>query len=270
MIRNNQPNEGLQLSPAYIAIKCNNGYQNTTGYCDSNFGCIGGQTYPAILFASQYGIPPDPGWSNYDSTLHGCPGNGFGYPDDVCNHNYNGSTSPLYYPQGVINLEQNGPLSDQQIIQDLLCYGPLVATGMLAGSGGSNPNIDPQQLTPGSGHAMLLVGYTTNSQLCEEVYGTHKCWIFENQWGDITGCIVFNISGIPTLRHSIPNICHEYYSNYQTCSNAIGGPCEGVYWIQDGYMYVPFNQSPYGLTFTGSLGQIYGDLVAIQNVTLPQ
>ena len=270
MIRNNESNYELQLSPAYLAIECNNGYPNNQPECSSEEGCNGGWPYYGIVFTSQNGIPPDPGLSNYDSTLHGCPGNGFDYPGDVCNYNYNGSTSPLYYPEGVIDLEENGPLSDQQIIQDLLCYGPLVAAGMLAGSGGSNPNIDPQQLATNSGHAMLLVGYTTNSQLCQEVYGTPDCWIFENQWGDITDCIVFNTSGIPTLGPSTPNICSEYYSNYQTCSNAIGGSCEGVYWMQDGYMYVPFDQSPYGLTFTGSLGQIYGDLVAIQNVTLPQ
>jgi len=260
MIRNNQPNEGLQLSPAYIAIECNYGYPNAPGYCN-NIGCIGGQTYPAILFTSQYGIPPDPGWSYYESTLYGCPGNSFGYPGDVCNYNYNGPSSPLYYPQGVINLEQNGPLTDQQIIQDLLCYGPLVAAGMLAAGGGSDPNTNPQPPFF-QGHAMLLVGYTEDSQLCEEVYGTHKCWIFENQWGDITGCLLFGTNGEPLGPPSqiSPAACGEYYLN--------GEQYGGVYWIQDGYMYVPFNQSPYGLTFTGSLGQIYGDLVAIQNVTL--
>jgi uncharacterized membrane protein len=283
MIRNNQPNEELQLSPAYIAIECNNGYQNTPGYCDSNFGCIGGQIYPAILFASQYGIPPDPGWSNYDSTLHGCPGNGFGYPGDVCNYNYNGPTSPLYYPQGVINLEQNRPLTDQQIIQDLLCYGPLVVGGLMGGTGGSNPNIYPNEFTEGTGHSMLLVGYDEQSQLCQEVYGTPECWIFENQWGEVSECFILDQSGRPhslfynifmvdCYRHYLNyqlcyekylKICHKFYSNYTFCSEEIGEPCGGVYLIQDGYVYVPFDQSPYGLSFPYVV-------VAIQNVTLTQ
>jgi len=273
MIRNNESNYGLQLSPAYLAIECNNGYQNNQPECNSEEGCNGGWPYYGIVFTSQNGIPPDPGWSNYDSTLYGCPGNGFSYPGDVCNHNYNGSTSPLYYPEGVINLEENGPLSDQQIIQDLLCYGPLVAAGMLAAGGGSDPNIDPQPPFF-QGHAMLLVGYTTgdttNSQLCQEVYGTPDCWIFENQWADTTACIVYTTNGVPAPGPGDPGLCGELYQNYQECTAMYNVPCGGVYWMQDGYMYVPFDQSPFGLTFTGSLGQIYGDLVAIQNVTLPQ
>jgi hypothetical protein len=279
MIRNNQPNEGLQLSPAYLAIECNNGYPNAPFYCDKNTGCNGGYIYPTILFTYQYGIPPDPGWNYYDSTLASCSENIYqnyrSYPGDVCNYNYNGPNSPLYYSQGVIDLEQNGPLTDQQVIQDLLCYGPLVAAGVLAGTGGSNPNIYPQQLVPGTGHAMLLVGYTTGnsiySQLCQEVYGTPNCWIFENQWGDITTCIIFDSNGMMHISSDI-NECREFYSNYQACSNAMGAPCAGVYWMQDGYLLVPFDQSPYGLTFIGTpfSGQIYGDLVAIQNVTLAQ
>jgi len=282
MIRNNQPNEGLQLSPAYLAIECNYGYPNIPSYCDNNFGCTGGWPYSAILFTSQYGIPPDPGWRYYNSTLANCQENNYqSYPGDVCNKNYNGPGSPLYYSQGVIDLEQNGPLTDQQVIQDLLCYGPLVAAGMLAGSGGSNPNIDPQQIVQDSGHAMLLVGYTTGntlySQLCQEVYGTPDCWIFENQWGDNTACIVLTTNGIPVSVPNTPSQCSELYLNYQDCNNYLqlvfntpGIACGGVYWMQDGYLLVPFDQSPFGLTFIGTpfSGQIYGDLVAIQNVTL--
>jgi len=237
-------------------------------------GCNGGDPYYGIYYVSQYGIPPDPGWSYYDSTLGNCPENNYqSYPNDVCNYNYNGPSSPLYYSQGVIDLEQNGPLTDQQVIQDLLCYGPLVAVGMLAGSGGSNPNIDPQQPISYSGHAMLLVGYTTGdttySQLCQEVYGTSDCWIFENQWGPLTACLIFDSNGMMHIYFDISE-CHEFYSNYQACSNAIGAPCAGVYWMQDGYVLVPFDQSPYGLTFIGTpfSGQVYGELVAIQNVTL--
>jgi len=258
MIRNNEPNEGLQLSPAYIAIECNNGSANAPYYCDNNFGCKGGDPLDGILFTSQYGIPPDPGWSYYESTLgNHCPQEEYqgyeSYPGDVCNFNYNGPTSPLYYPKSIIYLSGNRPLSDQQIIQDLLCYGPLVAAGYIAGSGGPRPN----QIAYNSGHAMLLVGYTEDSQLCEEVYGTHKCWIFENQWGDITGCLLFGTNGEPLgppLQIS-PAACGEYYLN--------GEQYGGVYWIQNGYMYVPFDQSPYGLTFPSYL-------IAIQNATLPQ
>jgi len=265
MIRNNEPNEGLQLSPAYIAIECNNGYPNTPGYCN-NFGCKGGDPYSGILYTSQYGIPPDPGWSYYESTLgNHCPQGVYqnyqSYPGDVCNFNYNGPSSPLYYSQDAINLAQNGPLTNQQIIQDLLCYGPLVAAGFLVGSGGSNPNKDPQQIALNSGHAMLLVGYTTGdttySQLCQEVYGTQNCWIFENQWGDITGCLFFGTDGKPLGPPSqiSPAACGEYYLN--------GEHYGGVYWMQDGYLLVPFDQSPYGLTFPSYL-------IAIQNVTLSQ
>ena len=276
MIRNIQPNEGLALSPAYLAIECNNGYPNNQPECNSEEGCNGGWPYPSISFTSQYGIPPDLGWSYYDSTLANCSGNNDqSYPGDVCNYNYNGLSSPLYYPQGVIDLEQNEPLTDQQVIQDLLCYGPLAAAGFLAGSGGSNPNIDPQQIAPDSGHAMLLVGYTTGntkySQLCQEVYGTPDCWIFEDQWGPVTACLIFDSNGDIYTNSNIID-CQEFYSNYQACSNAIGAPCGGVYWMQDGYVLVPFDQSPYGLTFIGTSfsGQIYGDLVAIQNVTISQ
>jgi hypothetical protein len=267
MIRNDKPNEGLQLSPAYIAIECNNGSANAPSYCDNNFGCNGGWPYYGILFTSQYGIPPDPGWSYYDSTLYNCPENPYpNYPGDVCNYNYNGPSSPLYYSQGVIDLAQNGPLTDQQIIQNLLCYGPLVAAGFLAGSGGSNPNIDPQQVAPDSGHAMLLVGYTTGgttyySQLCQEVYGTPDCWIFENQWGDATACIVFTANGLPAPGPGNPTLCGELYQNYQECTATYNVPCGGVYWMQDGYLLVPFDQSPYGLTFPYYI-------IAIQNVTL--
>jgi len=263
MIRNNEPNEGLQLSPAYLAIKCNNGYPNTPGYCSMNEGCNEGDPYSAIFFASQYGIPNDTGWNYYYSTLYNCPQNFYqSYPGDVCNFNYNGPTFPLYYPEGIIYLSENGPLSDQQIIQDLLCYGPLVAAGFLAAGGGSDPNTNPQPPFF-QGHAMLLVGYDTQSQLCQEVYGTPDCWIFENQWGDITACIIYSTDGRPIPGPSTPNMCGEYYSNYQACSNAIGEPCGGVYWIQNGYMYVPFDQSPYGLTFPNYV-------IAIQNVTLSQ
>jgi hypothetical protein len=264
MIRNNEPNEELQLSPAYLAIECNNGYPNTPGYCSINEGCNKGDPYPAIFFASQYGIPPDQGWNYYDSTLYNCSQNfNQSYPGDVCNHNYNGPTSPLYYPEGVIYLSENGPLSDQQIIQDLLCYGPLVAAGFLAGSGGPYPS----QIASNSGHAMLLVGYTTGdtaySQLCGEVYGTQDCWIFENQWGDITGCIVYTTNGVPEPGPGDPSLCGELYQNYQECTATYNVPCGGVYWMQDGYLLVPFDQSPYGLTFPYYI-------IAIQNVTLSQ
>jgi hypothetical protein len=154
---------------------------------------------------------------------------------------------------------------------------------MLAGIGGSNPNIYPQQLVPGTGHAMLLVGYTTGnsiySQLCQEVYGTPDCWIFENQWGDDSTCIIITSNGIPVTISIDPSRCGKLYQNYQDCNNYLqstlnipGIECAGVYWMQDGYLLVPFDQSPYGLTFIGTpfSGQIYGDLVAIQNVTLPQ
>jgi hypothetical protein len=277
MIRNNQPNEGLTLSPAYIAIECNKGYPNVPSYCNNNFGCNGGWPYFGISFASQYGIPPDPGWNYYDFTLGICPENNHqSYPGDVCNFNYNGPSSPLYYPQGVINLDQNGPLTDQQVIQDLLCYGPLAAAGYLAGSGGSNPNIYPQQIALNSGHAVLLVGYTTGntiySQLCQEVYGTPDCWIFENQWGDITSCIIFTTKGVPMFGPDDPGECGELYQNYQSCIALYGVPCGGVYWMEDGYLLVPFDQSPFGLTFIGTpfSGQIYGELIAIQNVTISQ
>ncbi|EOD42226.1 Peptidase C1A subfamily [Candidatus Nanobsidianus stetteri] len=275
MIRNNQPNDGLQLSPAYLAIECNNGYPNTPNYCNSNEGCTGGVVYPALLFTSQYGIPPDQGWNYYNSTLANClENNNQNYPGDVCNYNYNGPNSPLYYSQGVIFLTQNGPLTDQQVIQDLLCYGPLVAAGFLGGSGGSNPNINPQQPILNTGHAMLLVGYTTSntiySQLCQEVYETPNCWIFENQWGDNSACIVLTTSGVPVPGPNNPNQCGELYQNYQDCNNYLqlvlkvpGVSCGGVYWMQDGYLLVPFDQSSYGQTFPYYI-------VAIQNVTLAQ
>ena len=278
MIRNNQPNEGLTLSPAYIAIECNNGSANAPSYCYNNIGCNGGFAYPAILFTSQYGIPPDKEWSYYDSTLANCSEkiyqNYKNYPGDVCNQNYNGPDSPLYYPQGVIFLTQSGPLTDQQIIQDLLCYGPLAAGGILAGVGGSNPNIYPQYIVPDTAHAMLLVGYTTGntiySQLCQEVYGTPDCWIFENQWGDNSTCIVFTTNGIPYIVQINPIQCSELYQNYLDCNaylqlafNTQMIECGGVYWMQDGYLLVPFDQSPYGLTFPYYI-------VAIQNVTLSQ
>jgi hypothetical protein len=276
MLRNNQPNEGLTLSPAYIAIECNNGYPNAPAYCDNNEGCNGGWPYPGILFTSQYGIPPDPGWSYYDSTLANCSEkiyqNYNSYPGDVCNYNYNGPNSPLYYPQGVIFLTQNGPLTNQQIIQDLLCYGPLVAGGFLGGIYGSNPNINPQYFISTSAHAMLLVGYTTGntpySQLCQEVYGTPNCWIFENQWGDNSTCIVVTTNGIPYTIQINSIQCSELYQNYQYCNIYLQSvlktsivACGGVYWMQDGYLLVPFDQSPYGLSFPYYI-------VAIQNVTL--
>jgi len=279
MIRNDKPNEGLQLSPAYLAIECNNGSANAPSYCEYNMGCNGGWPYFGILFTSQYGIPPDPGWSYYDSTLYKCPENPYpNYPGDVCNFNYNGPSSPLYYSQGVIDLEQNGPLTDQQVIQDLLCYGPLVAAGMLAAGGGSDPNINPQPPFF-QGHAMLLVGYTTDSQLCQEVYGTPDCWIFENQWTAATACIVYTTDGGAAPGPGDPSLCGDLYQNYQDCNNYLqsvfhttGVACGGVYWMQNGYLLVPFDQSPYGLTFIGTpfSGYTYGDLVAIQNVTLSQ
>jgi len=283
MIRNDKPNEGLTLSPAYIAIKCNNGYPNAPGYCGYNRGCNGGWPYFGILFTSQYGIPPDPRWSYYESTLgnHCPPGiyqNYQNYPGDVCNFDYNGLTSTLYYPKGVTELVSlllgNGPLSDQQIIQDLLCYGPLVVGGLMGGTGGSNPNIYPEKYVV-SGHAMLLVGYITNSQLCQKMYGTPKCWIFENQWGKGSGCIIIAQNGEIGVNYLCSaskcpiTTCSEYYFNYQLCNQELqqklpGWACGGVYWMQDGYVYVPFDQSPYGLSFP----QL--EIVAIQNVTLPQ
>jgi hypothetical protein len=286
MIRNNEPNEGLQLSPAYLAIECNNGSANTPSYCEYNSGCNGGWPYFGILFASQYGIPPDPGWSYYESTLgNHCPQGEYQgyetYPGDVCNFNYNGPSSPLYYPKDVTELVSiflgNGPLSDQQIIQDLLCYGPLVVGGLMGGTGGSNPNIYPEEYVV-SGHAMLLVGYNTNSQLCQEMYGTPKCWIFENQWGERSGCILvaqngeIGVSYLCNTSKCPITACSEYYFNYQLCNQELeqeynvlpGWTCGGVYWMQDGYVYVPFDQSPYGLSFPQF------EIVAIQNVTLTQ
>jgi len=283
MIRNNEPNEGLQLSPAYLAIECNYEYPNTPYYCNNNFGCNGGDPYSAILFASQYGIPNDTGWNYYESTLgNHCPQQYYQnyetYPGDVCNFNYNGPVSPLYYPKDATELVSpslgNGPLSDQQIIQDLLCYGPLVVSGWMGGTGGSNPNIYPEEYVT-SGHAMLLVGYDEQSQLCQEMYGTPKCWIFENQWGKRSECIIIVQNGeigAPYLCNTSKcpiTTCSEYYFNYQLCNQKIqqkfpGWVCGGVYWMQNGYVYVPFDQSPYGLSFP----QL--EIVAIQNVTLQQ
>jgi len=301
MIRNNESNEGLQLSPAYLAIECNNGYPNAPSYCEYNSGCLGSETifnengiptasglYYGIYYTSQYGIPNDTGWNYYDSTLgNHCPQEEYqnydSYPGDVCNFNYNGPSSPLYYSKGVIFLSQNGPLSDQQIIQDLLCYGPLVVAGLMGGTGGSNPNIYPNGFTEGTGHSMLLVGYNEQSQLCQEVYGTPNCWIFENQWGEVSECFILDQSGGPHVLlynrfmedcykrylnyqlcyEKYLKICHKLYSNYTFCSEVIGEPCGGVYLIQDGYVYVPFDQSPYGLSFPYVV-------VAIQNVTLAQ
>jgi len=288
MIRNNESNYGLQLSPAYLAIECNNGYPKAPYYCDNNFGCNGGDPYYGIYYASQYGIPPDPRWSYYESTLGNyCQQEEYqiyeSYPGDVCNFNYNRPTSSLYYPKGVTELVSlllgNGPLSNQQIIQDLLCYGPLVVSGWMGGTGGSNPNISPEEYVV-SGHAMLLVGYTTNSQLqlCQEMYGTHKCWIFENQWGKGSGCIIIaqngeiGVSYLCNASTCPVTACGEYYFNYQLCNQELEQEyhlssewsCGGVYWMQNGYVYVPFDQSPFGLSFP----QV--EIVAIQNVTLTQ
>jgi len=267
MIRNDKPNEGLTLSAAYLAIKCNNGYPNTPRYC-FNMGCMGGRIYPGVSYASQYGIPADPGRRYYSSTLADCRAKDIIYPDDVCGFDYNGPTSPVYYPRNVMVLFPfNGYLSDQEIIQYLLCYGPLIVGGFMAGEDGSNPNMHPLYPVGGTGHAMLLVGYDTQSQLCQEVYGTPKCWILENSWGRITGCLIYASDGrIHGITRS-KSACYKYYSDYQACSAAIGAPCAGVYWMQDGYIYVPFDQSPYGLTFPTA---VYGEIVAIQNVTLSQ
>jgi hypothetical protein len=263
MIRNNKPNEGLTLSAAYIAIKCNKGYPNTTIYCENNMGCNGGWPYIGILYASQYGIPADPERRHYSSTLAMCRTDDISYPGDVCNFDYNGPTSPLYYSHNVMELVHEGKsLSSLEIIQYLLCYGPLTVSGYMAGIGGSNPNKYPLYFVRTTGHAMLLVGYDTQSQLCQEVYGTPKCWIFANSWGRVTECLIYTsdgrIGGI-TLSKSE---CYRYYSDYQACSAAIGSSCGGVYWMQDGYIYVPFDQSPYGISFPKF------SIVAIQNVTL--
>lgn len=267
MIRNDKPNEGLTLSPAYLAIKCNIGYPNTPSYC-VNLGCMGGRIYSGVFYASKYGIPADPERRYYSSTLAGCMANDTTYPYNVCGFDYNGPTSPIYYPHNVIYLTpSNGYLSDQEIIQYLLCYGPLIVGGFMAGRDGSNPNMYPLYPVEGTGHAMLLVGYDTQSQLCQEVYGTPKCWILANSWGRLTECLIYASDGRIRRVTNSKSECHRYYSDYQACSREINESCGGVYWMQDGYIYVPFNQSPYGLTFPTAK---YGEIVAIQNVTLPQ
>ena len=259
MIRNNKPNEGLTLSPAYVTIKCNNGYPNTPEYCRANMGCAGGWPYRSVLYTSKYGIPADPGRAHYSSTLGGCRTSATSYPDNVCGLDYNGPTSPMYYSHNVIEL---GSFSNSKIIQYLLCYGPLTATGFMAGSGGSNPNKHPSDFIATTAHSMLLVGYDTKSKLCREVYGTPKCWILQNSWGSITGCLIYTSDGRIGKIADSKSECYKYYSDYQACSAAIGKSCGGVYWMQDGYIYVPFDQSPYGLS-------IYDySIPVIKNVTL--
>jgi len=262
MIRNNKPNEGLTLSAAYIAIKCNRGYPNTPRYCEDNMGCNGGWPYLGILYTSQYGIPADPGRAHYSSTLKRCSTGATSYPGDVCGFDYNGPTSPIYYSHKVMELVQRGNLSSLEIIQYLLCYGPLTVGGFMAGNGGSNPNKYPSNFVETTVHAMLLVGYDTQSQLCQEVYGTPKCWIIANSWGTITRCLIFTSDGRIGGTTRSKSECYRYYSDYQACSDAIGAPCGGVYWSQDGYIYVPFEQSPFGISFPQLT------IVAIQNVTL--
>jgi hypothetical protein len=280
MIRNNEPNLGLTLSPSYILINCNYGNPNTPPYCNYSYvqGCKGGDPYIALTFASEYGIPPDPGWEYYSSKLASCNASSGSYPGDVCNIlTYDGPNSPLYHPKGVINLINNNQyLSDQQIIQDLLCYGPLIATGLMAGAGGPNPLIYPRKFvfTGESAHSMLLVGYDTQSPICLEVYGTPDCWIFENTFGsDRTGCLVFYQDGSYAVviepQPLDPTACYVLYSDYQACNLllaelGINALCGGVYWIQNGFVYVPFDQSPFGLSFPME------QLLAVQNVTISQ
>jgi len=282
MIRNNKPNLGLTLSPSYILINCNYGNPNTPPYCNHQYiqGCVGGNPYIALTFASEYGIPPDPGWEYFSSKLANCNASSGSYPGDVCNIlTYDGPNSPLYYPKGIIDLiDNNQYLSDQQIIQDLLCYGPLIATGSMAGAGGPNPLIYPMEfvISGESSHSMLLVGYDTQSPICLEVYGTPDCWIFENTFArDKVGCLIFYQDGsnsvVLELRPPDPAACGELYSDYQACNLllaefGINELCGGVYWTQNGFVYVPFDQSPFGLSFPMPLEQ----LLAVQNVTISQ
>lgn len=245
MIYNNQPNQDLYPSAYQLATCCNS--QN--GICSGNqFGCNGGTIYYPLLYAQQYGLSLDNEDNKYDGTLASCtpPSSALSYSSDVCGYTCQDTSNTLYYPQQIVPISAN-PNNTTQIKYDLMCYGPLVIGGYLG---------EGQQ----AGHATLLVGFNDNSQTCQEVYGVPGCWIIENQWGDLTACIL--IAGDAAAPDYVtPQECAQFFQNPQQCTQVIGQPCIGVYWMKNGYLYVPYASeisTPYGSTFPSDMYAVVG------------
>ncbi|MGC9079333.1 MAG: C1 family peptidase [Nanopusillaceae archaeon] len=260
MIRNDKPGQNPWIAAYELAVHCNWMAPGAPAYCQFNLGCKGGLPSLALRYATNFGVHADIDYKKYRDYLYTCSPTSDNYPGNVCGApvipDPNWGT-PKYFAKNVINLKWS---SNDNLVKAIACYGPLVVGGMLGGKSypSGNPNL-PENMTTednSTGHAMVIVGYDLNSTLCKTVYGTPKCWILENSWGKLTGCLEFRRGGYYRLVSRDPNTCG---SKFRNCK--YGDGCEGVYWSQDGFMYIPFGMTPYGITFPKL------EVFAIQNVT---
>jgi len=92
-----------------------------------------------------------------------------------------------------------------EVKRALLCSGPLV-------SGTDDWSDD-------AGHAIVIVGWDDESDVCLDNYGEDGCWIIKNSWGEANGLLnggVWHIDGygyIPYTDHQCSNIIeYTYYA----------------------------------------------------------
>ncbi len=227
MIRNDKPNMNLRISRQEITVCCN--YGSPYGSCRS-FGCDGG--YPVdsfISYMNRYGVSSE---DENPYRLGNCPsssGAPRAYNANVC--------GAVCEDPSKFNLKYKIKSADiiafstdekdtETIKKYLLCYGPIAISGCLISYFGYDCG----------GHAVLLVGFDDNSEICRQAYGVSECWIIQNSWGSING-------------------------------RAYG------YIHRDGFMYVPYcdiKKTPFGCTFPVS-AKVFGfgwAMVGLKNVTI--
>lgn len=131
--------------------------QPCCSYCGS---CDGGYLHKALEYVKSVGVV-DENCCPYVAYSHGsqlpymwC---------NICNE----------YSKKVWKIKEFSfiPNDINKIKKALICYGPL-AVGSDAWK-----------------HAIVLIGYDENSEICKQKYGKSKCWIIRNSWGLIDGFV---------------------------------------------------------------------------------
>jgi len=127
---------------------------NDASCCGSCGDCNGGIPHFALNYIKTRGVV-DEGCCPYTAKDTGCP---------VCSD----------YSTRLWKVSEYGFVSNsiEDIKRALICEGPLsVATPW----------------RPPYGHAIVLVGYDDDSQICKNRYNYPGCWIIRNSWGVFTG-----------------------------------------------------------------------------------
>jgi C1A family cysteine protease len=142
----------INLSEQFL-INCEQDCEFDLIWCWSTSGdCDGGWAHKALSYIINNGVPDE-------SCL----------PYKEANGNCNDKCTDWEYRVGGIIYRGKVSNDIDEIKRALICHGPLSA-------GSDNWE-----------HAVVIVGYDDNSQICMNKYGTPGCWIIRNSWGVDTG-----------------------------------------------------------------------------------